>query len=405
MKPLNSVMLTALFFAACTGCDLFGGRTPEGDGEATVVWSYPVENIYEVKTGPAIEGDRVYAVADRRAYCFELDTGDLCWETPPLRGEGRTAARGDVVLLDERHLYTEWAGLVHALAKDDGSVVWRTVVDNFSTLGGRAAQTEDRLFLPGIGEVVRLAKADGRVDLRIPLTQLAPEGLEQTAKGPVISEEGLLYVPVGSYLEDAESTEGNLLVYDAETGAYEWGFEVPTRKVSWPKQNPSDPFEPDSIWAGGACYAVALSGDRVFVSTETSIYALDRRTGEMQWERILNDGVWTSKMLAIGSGKVFVGSSNGFAYALDLQTGEVTWSLDTPGFIDNVLAAHGRLYFCSSGSSSIWVVDAETGEVIWNGVPPEHERDDFYGYASPLAVSDDYMVNVGSHAIYALTVP
>ena len=327
-----------------------------------------------------------------------------CWETPRLREEGEPPLGGDVVLLDERHLYAEWAGLVHALSKDDGSVAWRTTVENFSTVSGAAAQTEEHLFLPGIGEVVRLAKADGRVDLRIPLNELAPDGLEQTGGGPTVSQDGLLYVPAGSYREGAESTEGSVLAYDAETGAYEWGFEVPTRKVPWPKQNPSDPLEPDSIWAGGACYGVALSGDLVLVTATSTVYALDRHTGEMRWERILNDGL--GQALAIGSGKVFVGSSNGFAYALDLATGDLAWSVETPGFIETLFTVkHGRLYFCSPGSGSIWVVDAETGEVIWNGVPPEHERDDHYGYASPLAVSDEYMVNVGSHAIYALTVP
>ena len=403
MKTVTFISLTAFFVAACTGCDLFGGRTPEGDGEAEVVWSYPVENPLDVKTGPVIEGDRVYAVADHRARCFELETGELCWETPRLRGEEEPPLGGDVVLLDERHVYAERAGRVHAFSKEDGSIAWRARAENFETTGGVAAQTAAHLFLPGIGEVVRVAKADGGVDLRIPLVQLPPEGVEQIAGSPAVSDDGLLYVPTRFLEEEAAEMDGRLLVYDAETGAYVWGFEMPTRKVPWPKQNPDDPLELDSTLAGGGGAAAALAGDRVFVSAEGSIYALDRRTGEMQWERILNDGVWTSKMLAVGSGKVFVGSSNGVAYALDLRTGEVAWSLDTPGFIDNVLAKHDRLYF--SGAGSIWVLEAETGEVIWRGTPPEYERDDHYVYASPLAVGDDYMVNVGSYAIYALTVP
>ena len=264
-------------------------------------------------------------------------------------------------------------------------------------------QTAAHLFLPGIGEAVRLAKADGRVDLRIPLVQLPPDDVEQIAGSPAVSDDGLLYVPTRFLEEGAAETDGRLLVYEAETGAYAWGFRIPTRKVPWPKKNPGDPLEPDSIWAGGGGAAVTLSGDRVIVSAEGSMYALDRHTGELRWERILNDGVWISKMLAVENGKVFVGSSNGVAYALDLATGELAWSLDTPGFIDNMLAKHGRLYFASAGS--VWVVEAETGEVIWHGTPPEYKRDDHYVYASPLAVGDDYMVNVGSYAIYALTVP
>lgn len=379
-----------------TGCDLFrsGDEEPRG-GE--VVWTFTLTEDIVENTRPLIKGGRVFVPADGKVRAFNLDDGTLLW-TVPVRGPNAIGSRSP--LIGEGRLYLNDINLVHAIDLESGNVVWRTRIESFSGFGGSVmAQDATHLFFGGRGEVVRLRKSDGIVDLRIPVVQLAPEGVTMNARSPAISEDGMLYVPAGYYRDGAPATEGNLLVYDAETGAYQWGYAIPNRRVK-------PPSAPDSIVIDAAPRDARISDELIVSTAGQSIIALDRHTGELRWEQFFeNDGFDVG--LAIDDGRAYVGSLGTNVYAFDLQTGDVLWKRpDTRGSITTILTVtDGRVYFCNESGGQIWVLDKETGRVIWHGFPPEYPEDDFATYLSPLAVGEGYMVNVGSKKIYALRVP
>lgn len=276
-------------------------------------------------------------------------------------------------------------------------MAWRTYVKNFDA-DWTMSQNTAHLFVGGDNEVMRLRKADGAVDLRIPIEQLEPEDVKQNAHSPVVSNDGILYVPTGFYRESFGATEGNFLAFDAQTGNYRWGFDIPNRKEKLAGRR-------DSSYVDAATYGADISDDLVVFPAGQTIYALNRFTGEKQWETFF-EGDAFDLGVTIKDGVVYVGSLQEHVYALDLGTGEILWQTYSPGSITTILTVQDeRVYFCNEAGEQLWVLEATTGEVIWNGFPPEFDEDRSYTYLSPLAVGEGYMVNVGSEKIYALTVP
>ena len=85
--------------------------------------------------------------------------------------------------------------------------------------------------------------------------------------------------------------------------------------------------------------------DLVFVGLNSRVAALDRKTGQMQWQWRAakpHSGGYVS-LLPLNSQQLIV-SVNGYTYCLDPRTGAQVWANDLPGFGSQVasLAAAGR---------------------------------------------------------------
>jgi polyvinyl alcohol dehydrogenase (cytochrome) len=74
----------------------------------------------------------------------------------------------------------------------------------------------------------------------------------------------------------------------------------------------------------------------------------------------------------IASGRVFVGSENGYVYSLEAGTGCVYWSFQAKGWVRNAVTVapvrHGSakyaVYF-GDGKANVYAVDARNGELLW----------------------------------------
>jgi polyvinyl alcohol dehydrogenase (cytochrome) len=79
------------------------------------------------------------------------------------------------------------------------------------------------------------------------------------------------------------------------------------------------------------------------------------------------------------SGRVFVGSENGYVYSLDAGTGCVYWSFAAKGWVRNALTVapvrHGSakyaVYF-GDGKANVYAVDAQNGELLWTRRVEDH---------------------------------
>ncbi|WP_217914663.1 PQQ-binding-like beta-propeller repeat protein [Miltoncostaea marina] len=126
-------------------------------------------------------------------------------------------------------------------------------------------------------------------------------------------------------------------------------------------------------------------GDTMYVITGADdVFALDVATGEKRWvyEAKLDPGIdtvccgWTSRGVAIGDGRVYVGQIDGKLVALDAETGEVDWETQAVSWQrgETITSAplywEGRVYSGMSGGEfgvrgRVMAFDAETGEEEW----------------------------------------
>jgi alcohol dehydrogenase (cytochrome c) len=118
-----------------------------------------------------------------------------------------------------------------------------------------------------------------------------------------------------------------------------------------------------------------VSGDTVYVQdTKSSVFAIDRETGELRWARIYtapNDG---PNGVTVGDGRVYAATDT-TAFALNALTGRRLWSrrlVDRDEqFVDIApVVASGRVYlstvgFSPGGRGAIYALDARTGRRLW----------------------------------------
>jgi polyvinyl alcohol dehydrogenase (cytochrome) len=91
-------------------------------------------------------------------------------------------------------------------------------------------------------------------------------------------------------------------------------------------------------------------------------------------------GVSANAPPAVASGRVFVGSDNGFAYALDAKTGCVYWSFESGSIIRNAVTfgtvtGHEGVPFAvffGDGHAGVYALDAQTGRQLWKATVDPH---------------------------------
>jgi outer membrane protein assembly factor BamB len=295
-------------------------------------------------------------------------------------------------------LFLNHSGWIKAFDLETGSVMWMTDLDVLGSIDlSIMTQNASHLFLGRRGEVIRLSKSSGAIDLTIRLDSLKQGDLVQDAFDPVVAPDNLLYVPT-FYRPPDQPYKGNLFCYNAQTGDYVWGIRVPDRKVYLSDLG-------DSVSASTGLEKCAVEDSLVVICPGQFVYAFNRFTGQKVWERFFEHDAFDVS-LTIEGGRIYLGSINPGVFALELVSGQTLWHTKTKGggSIQTILSIAGsRLYFCDS--SRLWVVDIGQGAIMWNGFPPEYISDRFAVYLSPVAVGEGYMVNVGSKRVYCLTVP
>jgi len=101
---------------------------------------------------------------------------------------------------------------------------------------------------------------------------------------------------------------------------------------------------------------------------------------KLKWAFAFPAGVSANAQPTIASGRVFVGSDNGFVYSLDAATGCVYWSFENGAIVRNALTigpvsgqsnARYAIYF-GDGRANVFALDAQNGRLLWKTKVDDH---------------------------------
>ena len=157
--------------------------------------------------------------------------------------------------------------------------------------------------------------------------------------------------------------------------------DVPRLKLKWA-------FGFPGVAASGS--QATLAGQHVFVGSRNGlVYALNARTGCIEWTFEASAGVRSSPVVATGTGAgatVFFGDAHAFVYALDAASGKLRWRTKVDDHLDAMItgavALHDRrlyvpvssleefsgampTYECCTFRGSIAALDTATGRQLW----------------------------------------
>jgi outer membrane protein assembly factor BamB len=212
------------------------------------LWSYDLRN--PVSSRPRVAGDDLYVVtSDDAILSLEAKTGKWQWHYrrrnaagPTIHGASQPLVVGDAV----------WVGFADgalvALSRKEGKVLWEKQLNankRFSGLNAEFLEKDGLVYVPAYDHALYAlnAKTGSPVWVR--------EGLGGSKKVTIAS--GVLYAP---------SSQGKLYALDPKSGKELWSFDLD-----------------DGVPSG-----VVVTGDHVlFSSTHEYLYALDRKSGALEY--------------------------------------------------------------------------------------------------------------------------
>lgn len=161
-------------------------------------------------------------------------------------------------------------------------------------------------------------------------------------------------------------TVSNDIAYFGSTDSYIYAVDARSGDLIW-KFKTGAPVESSVALANSLIYT---GGDDGYV------YCLNPCTGAQQWKTFVNGNLpFTFGNLvlksspAVADGKVYVGSLDGYLYALDWNTGSILWKTQAAGPIESSPAyADGAVYFTAEepATGMVYKLNAATGAVQWN---------------------------------------
>ena len=143
-------------------------------------------------------------------------------------------------------------------------------------------------------------------------------------------------------------------LYFQEKDSLFYALDAKTGKIEW-KQDIGSLGAASPAYSHGRLYAVTLEPGQAV--------ALRARDGKVLWKRPLSGRSETSPMIA---GKnVIVGSESGTVYALDRDDGDVDWEVSTSGAVKGGLALQDGVLYGANYAGQVFALRASSGSYVW----------------------------------------
>ena len=117
-----------------------------------------------------------------------------------------------------------------------------------------------------------------------------------------------------------------------------------------------------------------------FGSTDGFLYALQAKSGKLNWKFKTEGGIYSSP--AIHDGMIFFGSVDGYLYALNLKDGALAWKFRTGEDIYSSPAVTESLVYIGSNDYCMYAVNQKTGDLSWKF------KTEGLVHSSPIAIGD-----------------
>jgi outer membrane protein assembly factor BamB len=171
------------------------------------------------------------------------------------------------------------------------------------------------------------------------------------------------------------SSAGSLAAIDAADGQPRWVFAIEYERKFEAKglhgYPPAAQTIPDA-WDVFTSSPAVANGKVYFGSGDGNVYAVDAKTGVLQWKFATRDVVHASP--AVANGVVFIGSWDGNFYAIDAETGQQKWVFaggqdpaihNQVGFQSSAAVVDGTVYV-GCRDAHVYALDAATGRKKWD---------------------------------------
>jgi len=281
--------------------------TAKTAGSLVPLWEAPMANESTV----SVVGDKLYVAAASGVSMLDADTGTVIWTQSgtPMEAIGATSSP----TYDDGVLYINngSGGFVYALNAEDGSVLWRVVVETHPSTAGYStpivygdriyiglSSSEEATLAPGLaatfrGSVIALDKSNGELLWQTFTAGEAETGCAVWSTVALAPDDGLVFAATGNnYTGAAGPGSDSIFALDMKTGDVKWRNQVTTGDVFTIRT----PASPDSDF-GANPVVFDHKGQKLVAAGQKSgdVYVFDRLTGEVIQKR------------KIGGGSAFIG--------------------------------------------------------------------------------------------------
>ncbi len=185
------------------------------------------------------------------------------------------------------------------------------------------------------------------------------------ASSPAIADRTLYFV----------SGAGSLVALDVASGEPQWVYAIEYERKFEARGLHGYPPAMQTIadaWDVFTSSPAVANGKVFFGSGDGNIYAVDAKSGLLQWKFATGDVVHASP--AVVAGTLFVGSWDGVFYALDAETGAQKWAFQSGldpvhhnqvGFQSSPAVVDGTVYV-GCRDAHVYALDAVTGRKRWD---------------------------------------
>jgi outer membrane protein assembly factor BamB len=208
----------------------------------------------------------------------------------------------------------------------------------------------------------------------------------------------------GAGFGDPIVVDGVILICD-DAGAF-WGIKSEDGEVLWHLEHV----------APRTSEAMAVDGDRVFISSDDGLTALSLKTNQVIWRYAISGGAGESSPLVL-DGTVFVAGYDGFVHAVDIAAGRVKWKRDIvadapeppPGFDPKravvggnaarprTIASDGAgLFVPIFDQSRVVALELRTGEKRWSFAAKG------WIYGEPAVTEDSVLIGSQDDQLYCV---
>lgn len=319
---------------------------------------------------PVIVGNRVFTMdTEGTVRAFSTSNGNRLWQASLVpENEEEEAGYGGGLAFDGGRLFAATGfGTVVALDASSGKALWTRRFElpfrmSPTAVDGRvfAVSAESQLFCLSAEDGRELWNARGLPEAAVVLSNASP-----AVSG------GTVVVPYPS---------GEMLAFDVETGQPKWAENLTRTRPGMASKNVGDTARP--AIADGVVYAVSAAG---------RLIATDIESGSRQWSLEIS----SSQTPWVSGEAVFVVDRSGKLVAVKRDSGEVAWMTDLPrgrSWNGPVLGS-GKLWLISSEGLMVGV-DARTGKI-----GPKRDLDTEIFIAPVVASNQMYVLTHGGDLI------